>query len=111
MLSTKFRHALLWCSVSVAALVSGQAPAQTYSFDIPAESLSASLHEYARVSGQQIIFTNDLVAGYTSRPLHGTYDPSEALSQLLSGTGLVVKHSPSGALMIRRERHAADDPP
>ena len=68
MLSTKFRHALLWCSVSVAALVSGQAQAQTYSFDIPAESLSASLHEYARVSGQQIIFTNDLVAGLHQPP-------------------------------------------
>ena len=93
----KLRHAFLWSSVSVAALISSQAQAQTYAFDIPAEPLSTSLNDYARVSGQQIIFTNDLVAGYTSHPLHGTYDPGEALSQLLAGTGLVAERSASGA--------------
>src|SRR5258708_25342368 len=92
---------------SVPALAQGQ----TYTFDIPAQSLAASLRDYARVSGQQIIFTNDLVAGYSGRPLHGSYSPGEALSQLLAGTGLVVERSPSGALMVRRERHAAADEP
>jgi iron complex outermembrane recepter protein len=111
MSSKQALHALLWCSVSMVALVCGRANAQTFTFDIPAESLSASLHEYARISGKQIVFTNDLVAGYTSRALHGSYDPSEALSQLLAGTGLSAERSASGALMIRRDRHAADDQP
>ena len=106
-----FRCACLLGGVSAAAVICGQAQAQNYSFDIPAQPLSASLREYAHVSGQQIIFTNDLVAGYTGRPLHGSYNPDEALSQLLSGTGLVVERSPSGVLMICRERHAALDTP
>jgi iron complex outermembrane receptor protein len=111
------RRALLWTTVSAAGLILslsvGMTPAQaqSYNFDIPAQSLAASLRDYARVSGQQIIFTNDLVAGYSGRPLHGSYSPGEALSQLLAGTGLVVERSPSGALMVRRERHAAADEP
>ena len=111
------RRALLWTTVSAAGLILGlsagmtPAQAQSYTFDVPAQSLSASLRDYARVSGQQIIFTNDLVAGYSSRPVHGSYSPSEALSQLLAGTGLVAERSPSGALMVRRERHAAADEP
>jgi iron complex outermembrane recepter protein len=111
------RRAVLRCTVSAAGLILGlsggmtSAQAQSYTFDIPAQSLSASLRDYARVSGQQIIFTNDLVAGYSGRPLHGSYSPSEALSLLLSGTGLVVERSSSGALMIRHERHAAVDEP
>ena len=87
------------------------AQGQTYTFDIPQQSLSASLRDYARVSGQQIIFTNDLVAGYTGKALHGSYSPGEALSQLLAGTGLTVERSSSGALMIRREQHSAADGP
>ena len=48
---------------------------QTYSFDLPQQPLSASLKEYARVSGQQIIFTEDLVWGYVGKPLHGSSAP------------------------------------
>src|SRR5471030_223549 len=57
--------------------------------------------------GQQIIFTEDLVLGYVGKPLHGYLSASDALSQLLAGTGLFVEHTSAG-VMIRRDRHAAD---
>jgi outer membrane receptor protein involved in Fe transport len=82
------------------------AQGQSFSFDIPQQSLAASLRDYARVSGQQIIFTDDLVAGKTASPLHGSYSADDALAHLLSGTGLVVERSLTGAVMIRAERHA-----
>jgi len=85
-----------------------QAQAQTYSFNIPEESLSVSLREYGRVSGQEIIFTNDLVQGYTSRPLRGSFNAGDALRELLLGTGLSVEHTDMGVLMIRRDSRAAD---
>jgi TonB-dependent receptor len=78
---------------------------QKYSFDLPQQPLSASLKEYARVSGQQIIFTEDLVWGYTGKPLHGYLSASDALNQLLTGTGLFVEHTSAG-VMIRREHYA-----
>jgi len=82
-----------------------QAP-QTYAFNLPQQSLSAALRDYARISGRQIIFTEDLVAGLSSRPLQGQFSAEEALRQLLAGTGLVIEYSSSGAVMIRREQRA-----
>lgn len=79
--------------------------AKRYSFDLPQQPLSESLKEYARVSGQQIIFTEDLVWGTQGRPLHGTFTADEALSRLLQGTGLSVEHTSAGVL-IRREQRA-----
>ena len=93
----------LWNSSAVAQ------QQQKYSFDLPEQPLSASLKEYARVSGQQIIFTEDLVWGYTGKPLHGYLSASDALNQLLTGTGLFVEHTSAG-VMIRRERRAGDSP-
>lgn len=80
-----------------------------YSFDFPEQPLSASLKEYARVSGQQIIFTEDLVWGYVSKPLHGSFNATDALNRLLAGTDLFVEQSTAGAVMIRR--HIAGEEP
>ena len=82
------------------------AQSQAIQFDIPSQSLAESLREYARLSGQQIIFTNDLMPEQTGKSLHGTYSPNEALAQLLAGTGLEADRTASGAIMIRRERHS-----
>jgi iron complex outermembrane recepter protein len=79
-----------------------QPPQQKYSFDLPAQPLSDSLKEYARVSGQQIIFTEDLVWGTVAKPLHATLTAGDALNRLLEGTGLFVEHTTTGAVMIRR---------
>jgi len=93
-------------------LWNGSAHAQPkFSFDLPRQPLSQSLKEYARVSGQQIIFTEDLVQGFEGKPLHATLTAADALNQLLEGTGLVVEHTTAGAVMIRREQHAGAAPP
>ena len=93
-------------------LWNGSAYAQPkFSFDLPRQPLSQSLKEYARVSGQQIIFTEDLVQGFEGKPLHATLTAADALGQLLEGTGLVVEHTTAGAVMIRREQHAGAAPP
>ncbi len=85
------------------ALCSHPASAQQkFTFDLPEQQLSASLKEYARVSGLQIIFTEDLVWGYVSKPLHGSFNATDALNALLAGTDLFVEHTARGAVMVRR---------
>ena len=109
----KLRSRFLWSSAVVAGLCTamwnGQVCAQVpeYNFDIPSESLSAALREFARVSGQQIIFTDDLVSGKSAPALHGSYSADDALSYLLAGTNLVVERAPSGAIMVRRKNGQA----
>src|SRR5689334_1570662 len=95
----------LWSGGALAQL-----PQQKYSFDLPAQPLSDSLKEYARVSGQQIIFTEDLVWGTVAKPLHATLTAGDALNRLLEGTGLFAEHAGTGAVMIRRMGKVAANP-
>ena len=74
---------------------------RSYRFDIAAEPLAQALRTYGQVSGQAIIFTENLVEGITSPPLKGTYTAEAALARLLNGTDLTIERSPSGAVMIR----------
>jgi TonB-dependent receptor len=110
------RHWLLR-TVSLGGLCAGlcggmaQAQQQSYDFDLPRQSLSASLREYAHLSGQQIIFTDDLVRGLVARPLHGWLNADAALAQLLAGTGLFVERAGPRAIMVRREQQARAAPP
>lgn len=98
------RRASLQASTSVVcSLLAWTAIAQaaSFRFDIDTQSLSSALREYARISGQQIIFTEEVVAGKESPPLAGDFTALVALRHLLAGTDLISEISPSGAVMIR----------
>jgi iron complex outermembrane recepter protein len=84
-----------------------QAQARTFTFDIPAETLSEALRDYGEATGQQIIFTQDLVEGRRSQALRGTFEADQALQRLLAGSGLRVERTPAGAIMIVRSNPAA----
>ncbi|MGH8181357.1 MAG: TonB-dependent receptor plug domain-containing protein, partial [Steroidobacteraceae bacterium] len=106
-------------SIAVAALLASTAGAfgasaaaaqgQLFHFDITPEPLSQALRTYAQVCGQDVIFTESVVAGAQATSLVGDFTADDALSHLLAGTQLVVERSPSGALMIRRRQEASTD--
>jgi len=68
---------------------------------IPAKGLAAALDDYIRQSGVQLIYNADDVAGLSSHPVQGTA-AAQALSQILTGTGLVATRDNSGAIVITR---------
>ena len=85
---------------------------RSFNFDIAPEPLAQALRTFGQVSGQAIIFTDDLVEGIRSPALKGIFTPEAALARLLKGTGLTIEHSPSGAIMIRRPAPIVQfDPP
>jgi len=104
-------------SVTVAAILASTAGAlgapaasahgRLFHFDITPEPLSQALRTYAQVCGQDVIFTESVVAGTGTTSLVGDFTADDALSRLLAGTKLVVQRSPSGALMIRRRGQAS----
>ncbi len=109
---TLLRAALLASALAVAATAAqAQAQARTFAFDIPAETLSEALRDYGNATAQQIIFTEDLVAGRRSPALRGTFDADEALQRLLAGSGLRMERTPAGAIMIVRSNPASDPAP
>ena len=109
---SRLRPATLAVCLCMTLIAGGaRAQSQTFNFDLPPEPLSQALRDYAHISGQQIIFTDDLVAGRQAPALHGAFTADDALGRLLTGTDLVVEHAPSGALMVRRKEAALEERP
>lgn len=71
-------------------------------YAIPAGPLHRALLLFARQSGMQILFTPDLVSGRRVRAISGRLSPEAALAALLTGSGLVARQLPSGAMLIAR---------
>src|SRR5579862_5001398 len=95
----------------VAACVAGilgtgvaHAQDRSFHFEIANQSLSQALRNFAHVCGQEVVFTEDMVAGQAIS-LKGEYTAQAALERLLQGTDLVAERSSSGAIMIRRRPH------
>jgi len=89
--------ALAWAASGLALSAPTSALAQAanartlQSFDLPAQPLSQALNQLALQSHREILFSPSLTAGRRSPALRGVFTPEEALSRLLSGSGLVVR--------------------
>jgi iron complex outermembrane recepter protein len=107
--------ALLFATLACGSAHAAGPAERTFHFDIPAEALSQALRAFGQTAGEQIIFTQDLVAGLNFNGLRGDFSSAAALKRLLDGTGLVAERSPAGVIMIRRaappSRKSADNPP
>lgn len=101
--------AILASTAGVLGASAASAQGQLFHFDITPEPLSQALRTYAQICGQDVIFTESVVAGARMTSLVGDFTAHDALSHLLAGTQLVVQRSPSGALMIRRRQEATTD--
>jgi hypothetical protein len=87
----------------VLLLSAGQATGEeppAYQFDVPIQTLSSALNEFALQSHQQILFAPDVATQKRSTPLHGDMQPLAALKLLLKGSGLTFKTTPNGAILI-----------
>lgn len=76
------------------AIVSIMAPvaalAQQRTFDLPPQSATKSVPQFARQAGIQIVAPGKKLRRVTTSELRGTYDVRAALRQLISGTGLRI---------------------
>ena len=89
------------CALGVLSSAVAQTADRSFHFDITNQSLSQALRSFAHVCGQEVVFTEDMVAGQATS-LKGEYTVQAALNRLLQGTDLVAERSKSGAIMIRR---------
>jgi outer membrane receptor protein involved in Fe transport len=79
-------------------------------FAIPAGSLQAALVAYASQTGQQLLYSTELVAGRRAAALRGDYAADEALGRLLEGTGLGVRRVSATMLVLHPEDGTAGPP-
>ncbi|QUS39441.1 TonB-dependent heme/hemoglobin receptor family protein [Tardiphaga alba] len=69
-------------------------------FNIGAQSLAVALTQFGRQSGLQVSVSSAAARGRSSPGVSGTLTPDQALSQLLSGTGMQFRFSDSGTVVI-----------
>jgi len=56
--------------------------------EIAAGAVPQALREFVRQTGLQVLFEFDVVRHHTTHAIRGRFDPSEALSLMLAGSGL-----------------------
>ena len=106
---SKARASALAGAVALALALSFAAQAQDLSFDIPAGDLGTALTAYSKQTGQQVVFKIDDLKGKTTPGVHGAMSPEQALTALLTGTGLKVNKDPSGAIAVFPAEAGAGD--
>lgn len=75
---------------------------RSFSFDIPAQSMKSALDAFVEITGWQLGYPSDLVADSTSAGVSGSMTAAEALSRLLSGSGLKSVSSAPGLATLER---------
>lgn len=107
---------LLGAACVAMAPISAHAQVQahrTTAYNIDAQDLNAALSKLSRDSGRNIVFPADLVRNKRTAGYHGQGGVDQALSALLSGTGLTYRVNGSGVYLIARasQPRTAQDAP
>jgi iron complex outermembrane recepter protein len=69
-------------------------------YDIPAQDLNAALLAFASRAGLQIFYDVQRVRGLRSAPLVGGFTPQQALTQLLTGTGIAYRFTGTNTVSL-----------
>ena len=70
-------------------------------FNIPGGTLAAALDAYSAQSGVQVAVSSDLLQGARSKGVMGDMSSGQALSRILSGTGLIARPVGSSIAIVR----------
>lgn len=86
----------------VLALLATTAWAEPIAFQLPAQAVDAALLAFSQQTGTEILFSSDELAKVRSNAVTGRYEPIDALSRLLQGTGFIATATPRGKFVIKR---------
>ena len=76
-------------------------------FNIPAQPLTEALVQFGLQSGLQVAADGSVAASVRSSVVNGSFTPTEALTQLLAGTGLAFHYTSGTTIQVRRLADAA----
>ena len=80
-------------------------------FNIPAGDLGSALGIYTTQSGVALIVSDEVVKGINTKGVVGSLSADDALSRLLTGTGLTIHRENGGVTIVRNERKSDDSLP
>lgn len=95
-----FRSASSMAAIAVAVSLPVAAQAQTRSFNIPTQSASSGVREFARQAGIRVIVEGRDTDGRRTNAVQGNLDMRDALDRLLAETGLTVRSYDGGVAIL-----------
>lgn len=96
-------------AIAAPAFAQAQTADTTQTFDIPAGDLAQALQAFTAATGGQLVYSSDIVQGLRTSGVSGSMSRTQALAQLLAGTGLTFRVSGSGAITIERLPNASGE--
>jgi outer membrane receptor protein involved in Fe transport len=103
--------ASLCLSVAAVSAPPSASAAITRPTNIPAQQLGPALRSLAKQRGFQIVYSSKEVAQVNSAGATGELTTDEALTQLLSGTGLTYRHLDANTITVMSAATAESSPP
>lgn len=95
--------AALCCAATVPVLAAAETAKKSY--NLPRGDASATLKQFASLSGQPIVYLIEKVRGEQTNAIAGEFAPREALDRMLVGTALTVaQDAATGAFVVSRKR-------
>jgi outer membrane receptor protein involved in Fe transport len=105
------RSLIAWGAFLSVAVTANGAFAQKRAFNVPAGPAVASIPEFARQAGLQIIAPADQLAGLRTPAIVGVRDARAALEALIAGANLEIASDDGGVISLRNSKPKADQPP
>ena len=94
---------VLCCAIGATAATGAEARKKSY--DVPGGDAATTLAQFARNSGDQIVYLVENVHTEKTQPVRGEFTAIEAVRQMLTGTALfAVQDEATGALVVSRRR-------
>src|SRR5262245_951838 len=79
-----------------------QASGQQRTFNIPAQPLSSALNAFGNQADIQVSIEASVARGIQTQPVVGTMTVEAALRQMLAGTGIMIRFTANGGVILSR---------
>lgn len=99
--------AFLLLSAAPAAWAAHADEVERIVFDLPAQSLERALSDFGRLTGHSVLVDSAMTQGRMTQAVRGEFAPTDALRQLLAGSGLVARYSGRNAFTLLPEPAAS----
>ncbi|MDD2764825.1 MAG: TonB-dependent receptor plug domain-containing protein, partial [Opitutaceae bacterium] len=88
--------------LSLAGLLSLPGRAEPVDFDLPARPAAAALLGFSQQAKIEVLYSFDELQAVRSTEVIGRYEPADALSRLLRGTGFIARRDDKGKFVVTR---------
>ncbi|WP_229953945.1 TonB-dependent receptor [Parasphingorhabdus litoris] len=93
--------AMLTGAANIAIVGSAHAQEQAMSFNMPDQSLSSALKDYALKTGKNLVYPPSMIANKRANAINGRLTPTQALRLLLRGTSISFREIQPNVVTLR----------